>query len=432
MEDKIKLFVEKFFLSLGANVLAKENCLAISNVPQNFEKFYGKKSPYEFAFCKEDKSVNNELIENGNYLLKTISNFLEGSGKTALLKINFNINPEEEILKKINLNNCKIEKLMPKKKNNFFFRFTFHTTFQYLNQKEKMINQVHVYDNKIVGGDLSNYNITEGNSKDVILPDIKEPYNIAKEKVRELIKPKSILLSNELQEKLEKEIDRIESHFKKENEELRKKKNEEEIFKIKSKEFEKDKLREVKIENQKYSLNLGTKLFNTTLIYYPVFEYDCFLNNGKNRRIIEISYDPLLEKMNELFCESCDLKIKDINFCSSSHISCKNCFSKCNSCNENYCKKCLKTICERCDKKICKKCAIKCFSCGKIMCKEHLTKDKISEKFYCDNCLKTCERCSMKKEPTSFKISRKTGAEICGECFRREMNENVRDIFNED
>ena len=432
MEDKIKLFVEKFFTSIGAGVFEKENSVVISNVPPKFEKFYGKISPYEFVFNKEYKNSNNEIIENGNYLLKVISNFLDESGKTTLLKINFEVNPEEEILKRIKLNNCQIEKLILKKKYNFFFRFTFHTTFQHLNNQEKMINQIHIYNNEIVEGNLSDYNIVEGNSKDVILPDIKEPYDIAKEKVKELIKPKSILISEELQKKLEKEINRIDSHFEKENEELKKKNFEEEIFNEKFIEVEKDKSREIEIEKQRHSLNLGTKLFNTTLIYYPVFSHDCFLTNDSNKRIIDISYDPLREEINELFCEHCNEKISNIFFCSSGHISCKKCSSKCGSCEENYCKKCLKINCSQCDELICKKCAIRCFNCGKILCKEHLKKDSISEKYYCDDCLKVCERCSKKKEPSSFKISNKTGITICGECFRKEMQENIRDILNKE
>jgi len=432
MENKIKLFVEKFFSSVGANIIEKEDSLIVSNVPPKFEKFYGKLSPYNFVFEKEHKNSNNELIENGNYLLKVISNFLDGSGKTTLLKINFDVKPEDEIHKRIKLNNCKIEKLIPKKKYNFFFRFTFHTTFQHLNNQDKMINQIHIYNNEIVEGNLLDYNLTEGNAKDVILPDIKESYDIAKEKAKELIKPKSILLSEELSEKLAKEIDRIESHFEKENEELKRKNLEEEIFREKFNEFEKDKLREIGIEKQRHSLNLGTKLFNTTLIYYPIFAHDCFLANNINKRIIEISYDPLLEEINELFCEACNKKINNIYFCSSGHISCEKCFSKCGSCNENYCEKCLKIICKKCDKVICKKCASRCFGCGEILCKEHLKKDNISERLYCNNCLKVCERCSRKKEPSSFKISKKTGIVVCGECFRKEMQDGVKDIFNDD
>src|SRR3989339_546863 len=126
----------KFIENLQSTVIEKGDSLVISNVPEKFEKFYGKKSPYIFVFKSEDKNSQNEFIEKGNYLLKTISNFLEEQGSTTLLKINFDIDFEKEIKKRIKLNNCQIEKLIPKKKNNFFFRFTFNTSFQYLNEKE--------------------------------------------------------------------------------------------------------------------------------------------------------------------------------------------------------------------------------------------------------------------------------------------------------
>src|SRR3989339_20594 len=338
--DSIKQFIIKFFENLQSTKI---------------EKFYGKKSPYIFVFKSEDKNSQSEFIEKGNYLLKTISNFLEEQGSTTLLKINFDIDFEKEI-----------EKLIPKKKNNFFFRFTFNTSFQYLNEKEKMTNDIYLYENKIIDGDLASYIITEGNKRDVIMPDIKEPYNIAKEKVKELIQPKITLLAKNLSEKLSKEIERINRHFIQEIQELKNnlkksaKKTEKEIneeLEKKINEFEKDKERAINIEKQKHSLNLNTKLFNTTLIYYPVLNYDCYLINEHGKRIIEVSFDPLTKELKQIFCESCEDKIETINLCSSGHIICNKCLIKCNSCNITYCNKCLNIICESCKKKICKKCA---------------------------------------------------------------------------
>lgn len=428
MEKELINFVEKFFINLKAQVLRKENILKISNVPNNFEKFYGKKSPYEFVFKIENKNLENELVQKGSFLLKTISNFLDNSGKTTLLKIKFDFNPKiiEKIIK---LKNCKIEKLIPKKKHNFFFRFTFHTAFQYLNEKEKKINEVYVYNNKIVDGNLSNYEIIEGNTKEVVLPEIKTQYELAKEKLKEINKSKIVLLSEELEKKLSKEIERIESHFKKEKEELSKKNLEKNILLKKLEESKKDKLREIEIEKQRHSLNLGIKLFNTTLIYYPVFTYDCFLHNKENKRIVEIFFDPLLNQMNNLFCESCKKKTDEIYFCSSGHISCENCFTKCFSCNKSFCKKCMNIICRDCGKNICKNCSIRCFNCGKIICKKHSIKDNITEKSFCNQCLEICERCNKKKEPLNFKISKRTGADICGDCFRKEMQESVKKVL---
>src|SRR3989339_679929 len=248
-----------------------------------------------------------------------------------------------------------------------------------------MTNDIYLYENKIIDGDLASYIITEGNKRDVIMPDIKEPYNIAKEKVKELTQPKITSLAKNLSEKLSKEIERIDKHFIKEIQELKNnlkksaKKTEKEIneeLEKKINEFEKDKERAINIEKQKHSLNLNTKLFNTTLIYYPVLNYDCYLINEHGKRIIEVSFDPLTKELKQIFCESCENKIEIINLCSSGHIICNKCLIKCNSCNITYCNKCLNIICESCKKKICKKCAIRCNNCSKVMCKDHAIDDK--------------------------------------------------------
>jgi hypothetical protein len=427
-ENLIKQFVEKFFISLNASILTKENSLFITNVSESFEKFYGKKSPYNFIFNKLYKNSENELIESGSYLLKIISNFLETQGKTTLLKINFEERIEKEFLNYIKLRNCEIAKLIKKKRHKFFFRFTFHTTFQYLNEKEKKINEIYIYQGKIVKGDLKSYKITEGDKNEVIIPEIDKPYFLAKEKLRNLIQPELKSLSEKLSKKLDKEIKRIENHLIKEKLEFEKKltKNiDKEILFNKNIEFEKDKKRLIKFEKQKYCLDIKTKLFNTTLIYYPLFTYDCFLTNNSSKRIIELSFDPLLKKFNLLFCESCNKNIKEIFLCSSGHISCKGCFLKCPSCKKDYCKKCLKIVCAICKKNICKNCGVRCFNCGKIVCKSHTIQDKISKRFYCKDCLKICERCGKQKKSDGFKKSKRTGAEICEECFREEMQKNA-------
>ena len=61
---------------------------------------------------------------------------------------------------------------------------------------------------------------------------------------------------------------------------------------------------------------------------------------------------------------------------------------------------------------------------------EFSKKDKLSRFFYCSSCLKRCERCGEMKDPYNFKVSKKTNAQICEECFRKEMKEGVlKDVF---
>lgn len=458
MEEKEQLmeFIEKFFKNLKADVILQGNFLLVSNVPETFQKFYGKKEPYKFVFEEKYNSPDSDLIEKGSYAIKTISSYLENSGQTTLLKINFDLDSEQEIKKRISLPNSKIQKLIPKQKHNFLSRFTFHTIFQYLNEKEKITNDIYVYNQEIIPGDLSSYNIEEGRKEEIKIPDIKESYFLAKDELKKIIQTKTQEVVDKLNERLEKEKSRIENHFSNENrefntifsraerklEDLEKEGNTEKTYKqmkliesIKQKtnfqEIEKDKERAIQLEKQKHLLNVNNKLFNTTLIYYPLAIFDMQIINPYTQRIITVSFDPLTEKLNPLFCEHCQNQIKEIYLCSTGHISCKECVQSCESCLKEYCKKCTKVKCDLCSKHICRECSTRCFKCGKSVCKTHVKEDKISKRIYCNKCLRRCERCGNSKEPYSFRRSKKTDAEICGECFRKEIQSTVlKDVFD--
>ncbi len=443
-------FVKNFFQNLSSDIIEEKDHLIVSNVPENFERFYGKKSPYKFVFEEEKQKGEADLIEKGSYALKTISNYLENSGQTTLLKINFEKEGKEEIKKRINLPNSQITKFSPKKKFNFFFRFTFHTTYQYLNESEKVINDIFIYNGEVIEGDLTNYSIEEGSKEEIKVPDMKEPYFIAKDELKKVILPKTEQVARDLNLRLEKETRRINDHFLQEtkeiNENLEKAKeklheyelvgNAEKIYKqieiirnLKQKtnfgELENDKERATQLEKQKHLLNINNKLFNTTLIYYPLEIFDITLQNKDSKRIIEVYFDPLTEKINPIFCESCEKETNDLYLCATGHVSCKDCSLTCESCNKTFCKKCLNHKCELCSKRLCKDCYTRCFRCGKIMCKTHTKEDKVSKRVYCNQCLRRCERCESLKEPYSFRTSKKTGAEICEDCFRKEMKEKV-------
>ncbi len=453
--ESLQNFTENFFKNLGANVILQGDFLIISNVPNSFEKFYGKKSPYKFVF-NPSEDPEAELIEKGSYAMKSISSYLEESGQTTLLKINFKLDPEQEIKKRINFGNTKIIKLSRKKKFNFLFRFTFHTTFQYLNEKEKLINNVYIYEGKPIDGNLENYELIEGDKQEVRIPDIKESYFAAKDNLKKQVSPKIEEIAIDLNQKLELEKRRIEEHFSQENKELtenleraHEKLEEYEregdpekisrqikfIASIRTKtnyeEINRDKDRALQLEKQKHMLNVNNKLFNTTLIYYPLELFDAVLENQKTKRIVEISYDPLTETLNPIPCESCEGEVKDLYLCSTGHISCKDCYHVCESCSKPYCKKCVRIKCELCSKHVCKDCIIRCFRCGKLMCKDHTKQDKISGRVYCSSCLRRCERCGSTKPPYNFKISKKTEAEICEDCYREEVERNIiEDVFD--
>ena len=339
MENQLSNFIQKFFENLGAKVNFTNNVLEISEVLESFEKFYGKASPYKFVFQGKDLINGVEIVDKNSYIIKAISSYLENSGQTTLVKIDFKDEKPKDFLKNVKFVNAELKDLSKIKKHNFFFRFTFHTSLQYLNEKEKIINNIFVHDGKVTNGDLSDYPVVEGKKSEVTIPDMKEPYFLAKEELKKLVDPEIQKIAVELEKKLEKENERINSHFSnttnEHQEKLDRSKNrlvglmhENDSEKIERQEklvnsirekmslesSEGDKTRELTIEKQRHALNVNNKLFNTTLIYYPLFTYNATIKNEFTKRIFEISYDPLTEDLREIICETCGLPTKKNSF----------------------------------------------------------------------------------------------------------------------
>ena len=90
-ENKIINFVKKFFENLKAKVYWDNHILVIQNVPESFEKSYGKKSPYRLVFKEEDKTnarEDVELVSPGKGILNYITRHLESSGgNTTILTL---------------------------------------------------------------------------------------------------------------------------------------------------------------------------------------------------------------------------------------------------------------------------------------------------------------------------------------------------------
>lgn len=456
MNEIIINFVEEFFRNLGAQTTLEGNYLLIENVPAKFEKFYGKVSPYKFYFIKTDDS-ETEYLEKGSYTMKTISNYLENTGETTLLKINFEEkSPEDEIRKRLKLGNSRLINLFPKKRFSIFFRFTFHTTFQYMNEKEKIINEIYIHKGKPINGNLKGYPVEEGRKEEINIPNMKEPYFVAKEELKKLLIKKTKKHTNELNSLLEKQIQRIENHFEtikkelKENikkaeeklKEYRAEGNSERITKQKKvlenlrkklnpEEIERDKKRSILIEKSKHSLSINNKLFNTTLIYHPLFSYNAELKNQDVKKIIEVTFNPLTKTLQPIKCSVCGKETTEIYLGTCGHITCKNCSTKCESCNRDFCSACVQTVCEICGSKICKDCKTRCSKCSKVICKSHTITDKLTGKVYCKNCLKKCGRCSQLKIPENFKTSPRTKTKVCEDCYREEMQKTaLKGIFD--
>ena len=369
---------------------------------------------------------------------------------TKTLKIDFNLNPIEEIKKKIFFPNSSINKIKLREKPAFFYKFNFKTVFNYLEETEEVISEVYVFNSKPIKGDLSSYIVLDAKIPLSEIPDTKNAYFVAKEEVKKRIQKKTNEISLRLRLNLEKEKEKIEKKFKVETKDFHKKLEEitENLMKFaksgnmekiaEEKKFidslkeqsnfqalEKDKLHEIQLESQKHFLNVENKLENLTAIYYPIFVFTIDVNAQPLKKSFTVELNPISNNVTGISCESCSNKVKEIIICSTGHAVCKNCSLICESCSKVYCKKCLKNNCEICSKKICKNCGVRCFRCSKLVCKNHTRVDKLTGRYYCINCSKRCERCGEMKDPFNFKISKKTNAEICETCYRKEMQGKV-------
>lgn len=469
---EIKKFTVKFFENLKCDVSKDGDVLVVENVSKSFEDLFGQKSPYRLNFVSAEDGI---FVGKGSSILSTMMKFLKGAGKTTLLKIDFDCNAEKEISKVISLKNCEIGNIIKKHKNNFFSRFTFITTFRYLNEAEQVVNEIYVHDGKVVNGDLNGYGIIEGDIDAVKDNRAKEDYNVARGRLKELLKDKNSEIEKTLGEKADVEIERIKEHYNRQiqeiggdlNERLKKIKEMELALRVADEEdryvlrlkLERMKKGLAKIGNDeamervlkeqeftikdaihKYSLNIDNKLVNTTIIYYPIFSFNLFLHRSgevkasgekeaSSGRLVEMVYNPLTKKLNNLFCESCGKPVSRINLCSSGHISCDDCLEKCGGCGRPFCKKCLKRSCSVCGKSLCKDCAIMCPSCGEYVCSDHLRKDSVSGEEMCVNCLRACPRCHSLAHPKFFGEAL-DGSKVCQKCLAEEKRgEVMKDIF---
>ena len=100
--EKIQSFCLRFFEKLGAEIKFLSGYYVINKVPESFEKFFGKQSPYFFALSGGNFPKEVEIINQGNHLIKSINGFLEGSGETTLVKLNIDVDPVSELEKRFN------------------------------------------------------------------------------------------------------------------------------------------------------------------------------------------------------------------------------------------------------------------------------------------------------------------------------------------
>lgn len=472
MVDQIEKFVVEFFKNLKCDVTRDDEVLVVSNVPKSFEDLYGKSSPYRISF----KDVSGaDFVGRGSSMLSCMRKFLDGAGKSTLLKIDFDVDPLKEIGNVISLKNCEIGNIEKRHKNNFFSRFTFVTTFRYLNKSEQIVNEVYVHDGEVVKGDLSGYTVLEGEEKEATGSRVKEDFVVARNSLKGVIEEKSGVISKILESEAEVEIKRIDEHYDNLlselggdlNEQLSKVKDMELLLRtaeesvVESLRAKLDRLRKglvkmgddesrsrilkekeftVKDAMNKHSLNIDNKLVNTTVIYYPVFNFNLYLkgNDGDSQhkninedsakdvsgRFVEMVYNPLTRSLNSIYCESCGLEISKINLCSGGHLSCDDCLGRCSECGKSFCVKCLGRNCSVCGRPLCKSCSKVCLGCGHYVCNNHLRRDCVSGEDRCTSCLRACMRCHGMSQEKYFGEAM-DGSKVCQKCLGEERRAGV-------
>jgi hypothetical protein len=463
MDGQIERIVLDFFKNLKCGVFKEGEVFVIDKVPKSFEDIFGKAAPYRLTFSKPIEGA--EYVIRGSSLVQAMTKYLEGASKTTLLKIEFEVDPISEISSVVSMKNCELGKITQRDSNNFFSRFTFITTFRYLNESEQLINEIYVHHGKVVKGDLSGYKVVAGDNRQAAGVKVEEDYALARDYLKGLLKSKTSEIGNDLGERLEKEIKRISFHYDNLLGELggdinsQLKKIRETELQLRTAEGDEaeslrsrlDKLRKgllkvgddeakdrilkeqeftIRDAQQKHSLNIDNKLMNTTVIYYPVYSCDLFLKGDRSGRHVEVVYDPLTREISKIFCDSCSKEISGLNLCSSGHIACDKCLGRCGECGTQICNKCLNRRCNVCGKILCKSCTRVCMGCGKHVCKTHLRRDAVTGDERCVNCLRACFRCHNLSDPRYFGVS-SDGSKICQRCLGEERRNGAMRILFE-
>lgn len=444
--NDLKQVLIKFFTNLNCEVVDEEDSIKVSNIPQKFGKFAGNYGPYFLSFKGEKEGY--ELITQSHYLIKAINEFLEGRGSTTILELETNFNPEKDLPKIIPFRNSEIKSVHSNLEVNFIFKFTFSTTYQYLSEKETLVNHIYIRNGEII--DFESDSLVEGNKRRFQGINLENEMNIAKSKLKELTTPKTQELGEKLKGLLEKEIERIKKHYKKDLEEFvtkeiglkeqisketspeKKKKVEKMLENLQEgssiERIRKEEQNFIQHEVRKHSISINNKLMNIAVIHFLIYKMNLTMDLGDNKlKIIEMVYDPVKEKLNPVFCKSCEKELNEIIICASGHFTCRDCGDRCESCKGVLCKACNVSKCVECDKSLCSDCVDVCSGCRKSFCKTHLIKIPGSNKNICRSCVKRCAKCGVALGSEFTKNS--NGKLICTKCGNADAMKDINEIF---
>lgn len=450
MESNLDLakFSESFFQKLGCKAQWQGDVLFVENIPNSFEAFVGKKGPYEFVFDASLKEGEREFLSKGGYFLNAMANYLENKNKNTMLKLNFDINPLNEILTRFSFINSEIERIDKKENYDYFLRFTFSTNFQYLNEKERENISLYVYEGKLINFDISKFNYSDGKKDDIKIGDIKKDYELTKNVLKEKISGKITRISAMLSDMLNKELQRVENHYNHQIMEADDKLNEikkqitlleEKTSKTDPKEIEKIEKRIEKLkleleqtnpakrkeelkkekefylseEKHKYGLNISTSLINTSIVYYPKYDFIVHLKSKDATDRLVLTYDPIQKHMPPVVCEGTAEKIYRIYLCAAGKICSDKALVECVESGKLYCKSVMNTICGHCHKPVYKKFADYCPITKKYYVKRYMKTDCMTGQSVYMNLLERCPSSGLFTTKDQFKKCPCCGARVC-------------------
>lgn len=462
-ESIIKL-TENFFKNLKCETIWENSLLLVHKVPNDFEKLYEKSSPYIFSFDEETSRNNpdSELITKGSLILKLMAVYLDNKAQTTILKIDFNPDLNEIIKNNIDFKNYEVVDLNRNIKNDYIFRFTFLTTLQYFNDKEQIITSIYLNNNQLLNDfNIDDYPSISGKKEDTkkeLLDEIKSNYAVARENLKLKLHNKTREVSLSLNKSLERALDRLNSHYNHQIMEI-KKQNENNIENLKNSKMKLEKTKEknkqiiidrinrleeaiknsrineeieklekekqffLNDEKHKHSINLNSSIMNTTVIYFPIFEFKIQIKTKDHKpKELTFTYHPLKKELSKIYCESCNSEINEIFLCeSNNHLACSNCLTICPRCGKKVCKSCRQLSCNICGGEICEKCATLCNVCKKYICNSDTRKDNLSPGNICSNCSDFCSSCSKFSDKKTFRNCDSCRTKVCRKCIRSKI-----------
>ncbi len=395
LDNPLRNFTVKFFQELGANIVEVGSTLLVTQVPVKFQKFYGKNEPYNIAFDKNQSSLSVEIVTSESYLLKTMRSYLENTGESVLQKLFYPLQSDSLIKSNLVLRNCTISKINNNLSHRPIVKFTFQTTYKYLNDEERLVNDVFIDKNNIFSINLTKFRVDSLKNKDFEIPNLRDNYELAKSKIKDLISSRTTEIAKQLEDTLSKEVQRINDHGAQQIKEVEAQINKVRAknpnldfsaYELQKKQFLSDRDLQISNEDKKYALRINTKLLTTAVIMTPFYDFEVFFKNQDITRLVLLSYDPLYDKFILPNCDLCKKSLNEIILCNGNHVVCRDCGAECEDCGKISCNQCLKQECAVTRRKICKQCGATCSKCRLFKNKRFMVKDSLGRYIVCRDC----------------------------------------------